>query len=103
GVHVRRGMARLPARLHVRRALSAHGEDTVVSRWLERLGTIDRTGIDMAASDGVDQSNTFWLYRDGWRGLAVEGDAARFRALAAVHARTARLGRVALVLPPADL
>jgi hypothetical protein len=100
GVHVRRGMARVPARLPVRRALGAHGEDAVIARWLGRLGPVDQTCIDVAASDGVDQSNTFWLYRDGWRGLAVEGDPARFRALAAVHARTDDIDLVRTFVTP---
>jgi hypothetical protein len=99
GVHARRRMARLP----IRRGLSAHGEDAVIARWLDRLGPIDRTCIDMAASDGVDQSNTYWLFRDGWGGLAVEGDPARFRALATVHARTDDIDLVRTFVTPGNV
>lgn len=59
--------------------------------------------MDIAASDGVDQSNTFTLYRRGWTGLAVEADPARFRALAAVHARTTGIGLARTLVTPENV
>lgn len=40
-----------------------------------------RTAVDIGAGDGVKGSNTYALFRDGWRGLGIEGDASRARRL----------------------
>jgi FkbM family methyltransferase len=38
--------------------------------------------VDIAASDGFTMSNTYFLFKQGWRGLAVEGESDRFAQLA---------------------
>lgn len=61
-------------------------EETVLARFLNRLGSVERYAVDIGASDGVTMSNTLALFRDGWKGLAVEYDGARFARLATEHA-----------------
>jgi hypothetical protein len=41
-----------------------------------------RTAVDIGAGDGVKASNTYALFRDGWRGLGVEAHPRRARRLA---------------------
>jgi len=41
-----------------------------------------RTAVDIGAGDGIKGSNTYALFRAGWRGLGVEGDERRARRLA---------------------
>lgn len=36
-----------------------------------------QTAVDIGAGDGVRSSNTYALFRRGWRGLSIEGDDAR--------------------------
>jgi hypothetical protein len=98
-MQVRRRVANLPVRL----PLSAHGEEAVIGRWLDRLGDLERVCVDIAASDGVDQSNTFSLFDAGWTGLALEADPARFRALAAVHARRPGVGLARTFVTPGNV
>jgi hypothetical protein len=44
-----------------------------------------RTAVDIGAGDGVKSSNTYALFKRGWRGLGVEGDARRARRLARAY------------------
>ena len=62
------------------------GEETVLEKFLRRLRSFDRFVVDIGASDGVTMSNTFALFKDGWRGLAIEFDGASFARLAATYA-----------------
>lgn len=61
-------------------------EETVLRRFLHHLGTAEKCAVDIGASDGVTMSNTLALFRDGWKGLAVEPDGGRFARLAMAHA-----------------
>lgn len=61
-------------------------EEAVLTRFLHRLGAVEKYVVDIGASDGVTMSNTLALFRDGWNGLAVEYDGARFARLATEHA-----------------
>jgi hypothetical protein len=61
-------------------------EEAVLARFLHRLGPVEKYAVDIGASDGVTMSNTFAVFRDGWNGLAVEYDGARFAQLAMEHA-----------------
>jgi hypothetical protein len=52
------------------------------------LGTVQAPEwcVDIAAGDGREMSNSLDLYRNGWDGLAVEVDGAKFAALAELYA-----------------
>src|SRR5205085_4109452 len=58
---------------------------------LERLAAellpagCDRTVVDIGAGDGVRGSNTYALFRAGWRGLGIEADARRAARLARAY------------------
>ncbi len=58
-------------------------EQTIIREYLKALGS-GKAGccVDIAAHDGMFMSNTYSLYADGWKGLAVEFDAKRFSYLA---------------------
>jgi hypothetical protein len=47
----------------------------------------DRTAVDLGAGDGVKGSNTYALFKEGWAGLGVEGEARRARRLAHTYRR----------------
>jgi len=85
------GVALLRGRHRLRRLRtgdhSSLGEQDVVRRLLGGVQVDHRHAVDIAACDGVTNSNTLALYESGWAGLAVEGDPARFAALARAYRR----------------
>jgi hypothetical protein len=62
-------------------------EQSRIVHYLERLKLPNKVCVDIGAGDGVTMSNTFALFLDGWRGLAVEYDPTRFAHLARTYAR----------------
>ena len=81
--------------LRLLRALGWRGsnfnEERVIQRWLARTPPRHRHYVDIAAGDGATMSNTLALARDGWEGLAVEGDAQQFARLARRYAQFSRV------------
>jgi len=61
-------------------------EQVLISKYISELGIESRTCVDIAASDGVTMSNTYSLFSDGWKGLAVEYDNRKFARLAHTYA-----------------
>jgi hypothetical protein len=61
---------------------SQHNEECLVGAMLGRLAPAERFCVDIGAHDGVEMSNTLAVYRQGWRGLAVEAEAEAFAKLA---------------------
>ena len=67
-------------RAHERSVRSQCGEDGVLLRIFECIGTSNRYFVEFGAKDGCVESNTAHLRIDcGWTGLLMEGDAARAR------------------------
>lgn len=58
------------------------GEEKIIRKYLKFIRPANRYCIDIAASDGMTQSNTLFLYKQNWGGLAVEYDPGRFSILA---------------------
>ena len=79
----RRRLARHAARAALVTDPSHAREWPHLRRLLTELGRLEEGyAVDIAAGDGVSSSSTLPLFRDhGWRGLAVECDAARFALL----------------------
>jgi hypothetical protein len=64
----------------------SHGDEQIlIAKYLKELAIQSHECVDIAASDGVTMSNTYFLFRQGWAGLAVEYDACRFASLAATY------------------
>lgn len=61
------------------------GEEVVLQELLRSLELHEGWVVDIAACDGVTNSNSLALYASGWGGLAVEGDPASFGRLAQVY------------------
>jgi hypothetical protein len=102
----RRYVSGLGVRLHhaallsfKRRGFSNFDEEAIIARFIAEHFPAGhaRTAVDIGAGDGIKSSNTYALFRDGWRGLGVEGDSSRafrlahayrhFPGVAALHAR----------------
>ncbi|MDX2216780.1 MAG: FkbM family methyltransferase [Oculatellaceae cyanobacterium bins.114] len=64
-------------------------EESRIEYYFDLLSEVDNEAnseppycVDIAASDGITMSNTYFLFKQGWSGLAVEGDRDRFTQLA---------------------
>ena len=60
---------------------SQYGEDGIIAKIFEEIGTESRTCIEFGAWDGFHFSNTAALWTSGWRGVLIEGHKARFKTL----------------------
>jgi hypothetical protein len=79
---------------------SASDDESALHRLLASLGVDSGFMVDIAACDGVTNSNSLGLYRDGWRGLAVEGDGDSFSRLAWIHRRAPDVALARLWVTP---
>jgi hypothetical protein len=64
---------------------SSLGEEKIIHEWISRLRPSARCVVDIGASDGWSASNTYFLFKRGWGGVAVECDATKFGELARTH------------------
>lgn len=65
------------ASLAVRKSkFSNFDEEQILKRYIAQLlpREHNRTAVDVGAGDGIRRSNTYALFRDGWKGVGVEYD-----------------------------
>lgn len=60
---------------------SQFGEDGIIDKIFEMVGTENRWCLEVGASDGLFCSNTRHLIERGWNGILIEGDPEQFRRL----------------------
>jgi glycosyltransferase involved in cell wall biosynthesis len=60
-------------------------EEEVIEKYLSRMPVRYKYCVDIAASDGITMSNTLFLFKGGWRGLAVECDSENFAKLSFLY------------------
>lgn len=66
---------------------SQFGEDGIIAKILEIVGTANRFCCEFGAWDGKHLSNTWRLIaQQSWRGLLIEGERSRFTALESTYA-----------------
>jgi hypothetical protein len=70
---------------HARNLNSQNGEDGIIARIFEVIGTESRQCCEFGAWDGIHFSNTRALLEDGWGGVQIEADAERFARLAELY------------------
>ena len=72
---------------------SQYGEDGIIAKILELIGSVQPWCVEFGAWDGKHLSNTWDLINNkGWSGALIEGDRARYEAL--VESHRARAGEV---------
>ncbi len=64
-------------------AYSQFGEDGIIDKIFELVGTKNKWCLEVGASDGLFCSNTRRLIERGWRGILIESDPELYRRLAA--------------------
>jgi hypothetical protein len=60
---------------HFAQVYSQDGADGIIAEIFRRIGTRDRTFLEIGIENGT-QNNTRFLLEQGWRGVWIEGDAA---------------------------
>jgi hypothetical protein len=74
-----------------RNVTSQNGEDGVIAKIFELIGTTNMVSIEFGAAEGRALSNTWSLINEnGWRGILIEGHPGRFRELRANYASCPR-------------
>lgn len=63
---------------HEHQVYSQSGEDGILREILRRVGSGERTFVEVAAGSGIE-NNTLFLLAQGWSGLWVEGDPSKVR------------------------
>lgn len=88
-----------------RNVYSQYGEDGVIEKIFEVIGTSSKVCIEFGAWDGFHLSNTANLWTHGWKGVLIEGVESRYEELkrnvkdydcVCVHAFVARSGENSL-------
>jgi hypothetical protein len=82
GVSVRMSEVLALMQTHERNVHSQCGEDGVIAAIFHALGVTGGTAVEFGAWDGVYLSNTAALREAGWDTCLIEGDPARYAALA---------------------
>jgi hypothetical protein len=80
---------------------SQNGEDGIIERIFELIGTTNKWCVEFGAWDGRFNSNShYWIHDHGWSGVLIEADPEKFRCLDEyysdrrdVHRFHARIGR----------
>jgi len=90
-------------------SFSNFGEEQIVARYIAQLlpageeGGASRTAVDIGAGDGVKGSNTYALFRDGWRGVGFEGSNRKVCKLAAAYKQYPQVSAVNCVVTPENV
>jgi hypothetical protein len=100
GLHFRQAkLGRRPS------GFSNFDEERMLERFIKELlpAGHSRTAVDIGAGDGIKSSNTYALFRAGWRGLGVEGDASRARRLARAYNKLEGVTAVRALVTPSNV
>jgi hypothetical protein len=81
-----------PLSLYARNVTSQDGEDGIIERIFEIIGTKNKWCLELGALNGTHDSNTWHLVHDlGWNALLIEADITYFTKLAALYAGNPRV------------
>lgn len=74
-----------------RNIFSQNGEDGIIKRIFETIGIERAICCEFGAWDGIHLSNCRQLILQGWKGIMIEGDAAKYSQLAQTYAGNGRV------------
>ncbi|MFW9877878.1 MAG: hypothetical protein ACFFG0_32760 [Candidatus Thorarchaeota archaeon] len=60
-------------------------EQDIINNYLNKIDLKNKYCVDIGASDGISMSNTFALFKIGWKGVVVECDGEKFLKLASTY------------------
>jgi hypothetical protein len=108
-------LKRLEHRLHRARVaagrerFSNFGEERILRKYIAQLlpagegGGAARTAVDIGAGDGIKGSNTYALFREGWRGVGFEGSNRKVCKLAGAYKHYPQVSAANCVVTPENV
>jgi FkbM family methyltransferase len=78
-------------------------EESIIESYLNKIHLKNHYCVDIAASDGVTMSNTYFLFKRGWSGLAVEYDSQKFARLASQYSNFSNVGISKCMVTPENV
>ena len=82
---------------------STFGEQQIIDKYIDRLAIDERVAVDIGAGDGIRGSNTYHLFRSGWRGIGVEADEAKYARLKSAYRGLAGVTAVSSLVQPSTV
>jgi hypothetical protein len=84
---------------------SNFGEEQILRKYIAELlpEGASRTAVDIGAGDGVRGSNTYALFREGWRGVGFEGSNRKVCKLAAAYKHYPQVSAANCVVTPLNV
>jgi len=88
-----------------RNRFSNFGEEQILEKYIAQLlpAGQQRTAVDIGAGDGVKGSNTYALFREGWRGVGFEGSNRKVCKLAAAYKHYPQVSAANCVVTPQNV
>ena len=86
-------------------SFSNFGEEQILAKYIAQLlpEGASRTAVDIGAGDGVKGSNTYALFRDGWRGVGFEGSNGKVCKLAVAYKHYPQVSAANCVVTPLNV
>jgi len=78
-------------------------EERVIKKYLDLLPLSNRFCVDIAAADGINSSNTYALYKNGWDGIAVELDTNNFYILSKLYMKFSGVNLIKTKVTPENV
>src|SRR4030042_4082256 len=66
---------------YARNVYSQFGEDGIIEHIFQIIGMGTRSCLEVGAGDGIQNSNTRFLYEKGWKSLQIENNGGLYEAL----------------------
>jgi glycosyltransferase involved in cell wall biosynthesis len=85
------------------RGFSNLSEEEIIEKYLDSLSIKNKYCVDIAASDGITMSNTLFLFKRGWSGIALEFDAKMFSELALLYKEFSSVDLVKTKITPENI
>jgi len=79
------------------------GEESIMLRLINQVGNIEKSYVDIGASDGIQMSNTLHLARLNWDGLCFECDSKKFAKLASFYSNYSRVNLCCTKVTPLNV
>ena len=76
------------------------GEEEKINKYLQTISLENRYCVDIAASDGITMSNTLFLYKENWGGIAVEYNSGKFAKLSNSYKRFENVNLIKTKITP---
>ncbi|HLL16667.1 MAG TPA: hypothetical protein VK388_16535 [Pyrinomonadaceae bacterium] len=88
-----------------RDSFSNFGEERILRKYIAELlpANASRTAVDIGAGDGVRGSNTYALFREGWRGVGFEGSNRKVCKLASAYKHYPQVSAANCVVTPSNV